>query len=111
MRRSIAFGLALGVVASLTQNATAQLLGRRGRRGRRWRMADSDRAHGSRRLRGQRGTRTRQSADGGFIQETKPGARGRHQSWRIAAVTAPDFVEMQGGLPIVVDGEVIGAIG
>lgn len=30
---------------------------------------------------------------------------------RIAAVTARGFVEMQGGLPIVVDGEVIGAIG
>ena len=30
---------------------------------------------------------------------------------RVAAVTAPGFVEMQGGLPIVVDGEVIGAIG
>jgi glc operon protein GlcG len=30
---------------------------------------------------------------------------------RIAAVTASGFVEMQGGLPIVVDGEVIGAIG
>lgn len=30
---------------------------------------------------------------------------------RIAAVTAHGFVEMQGGLPIVVDGEVIGAIG
>ena len=30
---------------------------------------------------------------------------------RVAAVTAPGFVEMQGGLPIIVDGEVIGAIG
>jgi glc operon protein GlcG len=30
---------------------------------------------------------------------------------RIAAVTAPGFVEMKGGLPIVVDGEVIGGIG
>jgi glc operon protein GlcG len=30
---------------------------------------------------------------------------------RFAAVTAPGFTEMQGGLPIVVDGEVIGAIG
>jgi glc operon protein GlcG len=30
---------------------------------------------------------------------------------RIAAVTAQGFIEMQGGLPIVVDGEVIGAIG
>lgn len=30
---------------------------------------------------------------------------------RIAAVTARGFVEMQGGLPIVVDGEVIGGIG
>ena len=30
---------------------------------------------------------------------------------RIAAVTAGDFVEMQGGLPIVVDGQVIGGIG
>src|SRR5689334_12084883 len=27
---------------------------------------------------------------------------------RIAAVTARDFIEMQGGLPIVVDGQVIG---
>src|SRR6202453_2890578 len=30
---------------------------------------------------------------------------------RVAAVTAPGFVEMQGGLPVIVDGEVIGAIG
>ena len=30
---------------------------------------------------------------------------------RIAAVTARDFTEMQGGLPIVVDGQVIGGIG
>jgi len=30
---------------------------------------------------------------------------------RIAAVTAQGFTMMQGGLPIVVDGEVIGAIG
>jgi glc operon protein GlcG len=30
---------------------------------------------------------------------------------RIAAVTARDFLEMQGGLPIVVDGQVIGGIG
>ena len=30
---------------------------------------------------------------------------------RFAAVTAQGFTEMQGGLPIVVDGEVIGAIG
>jgi glc operon protein GlcG len=30
---------------------------------------------------------------------------------RIAAITARGFVEMQGGLPIVVDGQVIGGIG
>ena len=30
---------------------------------------------------------------------------------RVAAVTAQGFTEMQGGIPIVVDGEVIGAIG
>jgi glc operon protein GlcG len=30
---------------------------------------------------------------------------------RIAAVTAQGFTEMEGGLPIVVDGEMIGAIG
>jgi glc operon protein GlcG len=30
---------------------------------------------------------------------------------RIAATTAHGFVEMQGGLPVVVDGDVIGAIG
>ena len=30
---------------------------------------------------------------------------------RIAAVTAPRFIQMQGGLPVVVDGQVIGGIG
>ena len=30
---------------------------------------------------------------------------------RVAAVTARDFIEMQGGLPIIVDGQVIGGIG
>ena len=30
---------------------------------------------------------------------------------RIAAVTAHDFIEMQGGLPVVIDGQVIGGIG
>src|ERR1700755_1054062 len=30
---------------------------------------------------------------------------------RVAAVTARGFIEMQGGLPIVVDGQVIGGIG
>ena len=30
---------------------------------------------------------------------------------RTAAVTARDFIEMQGGLPIIVDGKVIGGIG
>jgi glc operon protein GlcG len=30
---------------------------------------------------------------------------------RVAAVTAQGFTEMQGGIPIVVDGEVVGAIG
>jgi glc operon protein GlcG len=30
---------------------------------------------------------------------------------RTAAVTAPGFVQMQGGLPLVLDGQVVGAIG
>ena len=30
---------------------------------------------------------------------------------RVAAVTAPGFIEMQGGLPVTVDGQVIGGIG
>jgi glc operon protein GlcG len=30
---------------------------------------------------------------------------------RVAAVTAQGFIEMAGGLPIIVDGEVMGAIG
>jgi len=30
---------------------------------------------------------------------------------RTAAVTAPGFVQMQGGVPLMVDGEVVGAIG
>ena len=30
---------------------------------------------------------------------------------RYAAITARGFIEMQGGLPVIVDGEVIGSIG
>jgi glc operon protein GlcG len=30
---------------------------------------------------------------------------------RVAAVTAPGFVEMQGGIPLMIDGQVVGAIG
>jgi glc operon protein GlcG len=30
---------------------------------------------------------------------------------RVAAVTARDFIELQGGLPIIIDGQVIGGIG
>jgi glc operon protein GlcG len=30
---------------------------------------------------------------------------------RVAAVTAPDFIQMQGGIPLVMDGQVVGAIG
>jgi glc operon protein GlcG len=30
---------------------------------------------------------------------------------RYAAITARGFIEMQGGIPVVVDGEVVGAIG
>jgi glc operon protein GlcG len=30
---------------------------------------------------------------------------------RVAAVTAPDFVQMQGGIPLRLDGEIVGAIG
>lgn len=30
---------------------------------------------------------------------------------RIAAVTAPGFVQMQGGLPLMIDGDIVGAIG
>ena len=30
---------------------------------------------------------------------------------RVAAVTARDFIEMKGGLPIIIDGQVIGGIG
>jgi glc operon protein GlcG len=30
---------------------------------------------------------------------------------RIAAITAPGFVQMQGGVPLVLDGHVVGAIG
>jgi glc operon protein GlcG len=30
---------------------------------------------------------------------------------RYAAITARGFIEMQGGLPVVVDGEVVGGIG
>jgi len=137
MRRSIAFGLALGVVASLTQNATAQLLDKKvlTLAAARKMVAAAEAAAERNRLAGVVAV----VDDGGWpiliermdhaayvaSVELAPGKARTAALFkkpsqaledainhgRIAAVTAPDFVEMQGGLPIVVDGEVIGAIG
>src|SRR5271167_3506711 len=137
MRRSIAFGLALGVVASLTQNATAQLLDKKvlTLAAARKIVAAAEAAAERNRLAGVVAV----VDDGGwpiliermdhaaFVAsvELAPGKARTAALFkkpsqaledainhgRIAAVTAQGFTEMQGGLPIVVDGEVVGAIG
>jgi len=53
----------------------------------------------------------RQGAQCCALQEAYPGAGGGINHGRYAAITARGFIEMQGGLPVVVDGEVIGGIG
>ena len=46
-----------------------------------------------------------------LFKKAYPGAGGGINHGRYAAITARGFIEMQGGLPVVVDGEVIGGIG
>jgi glc operon protein GlcG len=137
MRTSIAFGLALGALAFLTQAAAAQFMEKKvltlaaARKMVAAAEGEAERHH----LAGVVAV----VDDGGWpiliermdhaaytaSVELAPG-KARPAAWfkkpsgaledaidhgRIAAVTARGFIEMKGGLPIVVDGEVIGAIG
>jgi glc operon protein GlcG len=52
-----------------------------------------------------------QGAQRGALQEAHPGAGGGNQPGSLRGETVRGFIEMRGGLPIVVDGEVIGGIG
>src|ERR1700710_92420 len=78
---------------------------------RRWRVADPDRTHGSCRLSRQRGTCPGKARTAALFKKPSEALEDAINHGRVAAVTAQGFTEMQGGLPIVVDGEVIGAIG
>jgi glc operon protein GlcG len=49
--------------------------------------------------------------NGGAIKKPSAALEDAINHGRTAAVTARDFIEMQGGLPIVIDGQVIGGIG
>ena len=132
MRISIAFGFALGVLAFLTQDAAAQFMEKKvlTLAAARKMVAAAERHH----LAGVVAV----VDDGGWpiliermdhaaytaSVELAPGKARTAALFkpsgaledaidhgRIAAVTARGFIEMKGGLPIVVDGEVIGAIG
>jgi glc operon protein GlcG len=74
-------------------------------------MADPDRADGSCRFDSGGRACAGQSANSGLVQKPSQDLEDAINNGRIAAVTAPGFVEMQGALPVIVDGEVIGAIG
>jgi glc operon protein GlcG len=137
MQRSMAFGLALGVLALLTHHATAQLLDKKVLT-----LAAARKMVAAAELEAERNRLAGVVAvvdDGGWpiriermdhsayvaSVELAPGKARTAALFkkpsqaledaidhgRVAAVTARGFVEMQGGLPIVVDGEVIGAIG
>jgi uncharacterized protein GlcG (DUF336 family) len=74
-------------------------------------VANFDRAHGLCRLHRQRGAGARQGPDGRpLFKKPNQALEDAINHGRLAAVTAQGFTEMQGGLPIVVDREVIGAI-
>jgi glc operon protein GlcG len=53
----------------------------------------------------------RQGSNGGVVRKPSQAREDSINQGRFATVTAHGFTEMQGGLPIVVDGEVISAIG
>ena len=86
-------------------------MARRLRDSRRWRLAHCARTHGSCRddrlcrAGGEQGTQC-----GLFKKPTQALEEAINQG-RYVAITARGFIEMQGGLPVIVDGEVIGSIG
>src|SRR3984893_10989614 len=53
----------------------------------------------------------RKARTAGLVRKPSQALEDSINHGRIAAVTARGFIEMQGGLPIVVDGQVIGGIG
>jgi glc operon protein GlcG len=137
MRTSIAFGLALGVLAFLTQGAAAQFMEKKvltlaaARKMVAAAEAEAERHHLAgvvavvddggwpiliERMDHAAYTASVELAPGkartaALFKKPSGALEDAIDHGRIAAVTARGFIEMKGGLPIVVDGEVIGAIG
>ena len=86
LRMSVATGLVLGVLTLPTQNAAAAY------------VASVELAPGKART-------------AALFKKPSQALEDAINHGRIAAVMAHGFIEMQGGLPIVVDGQVIGGIG
>jgi glc operon protein GlcG len=137
MRTSIAFGLALGVLAFLTQDAAAQFMEKKvltlaaARKMVAAAEAEAERHHlagvvavvddGGWPILIERMDHTAYTASvelapgkartAALFKKPSGALEDAIDHGRIAAVTARGFIEMKGGLPNVVDGEVIGAIG
>ena len=137
MRISIAFGFALGVLAFLTQDAVAQFMEKKvltlaaARKMVAAAEGEAERHHLAgvvavvddggwpiliERMDHAAYTASVELAPGkartaALFKKPSEALEDAIDHGRIAAVTARGFIEMKGGLPIVVDGEVIGAIG
>jgi glc operon protein GlcG len=137
VRRSIAFGLALGVLAFLTQDAAAQFMEKKvltlaaARKMVAAAESEAERHHLAgvvavvddggwlfliERMDHAADTASVELAPGkartaALFKKPSEALEDAINQGRIAAVSAPGFIELKGGLPIVVDGEVIGAIG
>ena len=99
------------VIAAAIGEARRQGPGRRHRRRGRRRQPDGARA-ARRHVRRRRQHLDRQGADGGDLQAARPRRfEDIIKNGRTAMVALPDFTPLQGGVPIVVDGEVVGGIG
>src|SRR5580700_1137259 len=137
MRTSIAFGFALGVLAFLTQDAAAQFMEKKvltlaaARKMIAAAETEAERLHLAgviavvddggwlilmERMDNAAFTASVELAPGkartaALFKKPSQALEDAINHGRIAAVTARGFIEMQGGLPIVVDGQVIGGIG
>jgi glc operon protein GlcG len=125
LRNAIACGLGLGALALLGQSAQAQLLEKKalGLEAARKMVAAAEAEAERNHWRGVLAVvdeggwdRVRRAAEGkarsaALFKKPTQALEDAINQGRYTAVTARGFIEMQGGLPVIVDGEVIGGIG
>jgi glc operon protein GlcG len=111
-KKTLSLDAARKMVAAAEAEGGAQPLARRRRGGRRWRLGHSARArmdHAA--LTAWVELAAGEAGSAALFKKPTQALEEAINHGRYAAITASGFIEMQGGLSVVVDGEVIGGIG